>query len=75
MVKLNSLSEDQIALLLYCINDGRLNKHKDYFYEDLKFIKPMYAFKKLNEFAPKIKPEYQTMMQDIVNIAINMEFE
>jgi hypothetical protein len=75
MVKLDSLTEDQVALLLYCINDGRLNKQKDYFYEDLKFIKPMYAFKKLNEYAPKIKQEYRSMMQDIVNKAINMEIE
>jgi hypothetical protein len=75
MVKLDSLSEDQIALLLYCINDGRLNKQKDYFYEDLKFINPMRAFEKLNEYAPKIKPEYQPMMQDIVNKVINKEIE
>lgn len=73
MVKLDSLSDDQIALLLYCLNDGRLNKEKDYFYDDLKFIKPMYAYKKLNEFAPKIKPEYHSMMQEIVDKSINME--
>lgn len=72
--KLKLLSEDQIDIILYCVNNGKLGKEKDYFFEDLKYIKPMYAYRKLNEFAPKIKPEYHKMMQDIVDSCINMEF-
>lgn len=73
--KLKLLSEDQIDLILYCVNDGKLNKEKDYFFEDLKYIKPMYIFKKLNEFAPKIKPEYQKIAQEIVDLSIKMEMD
>lgn len=75
MVKLDSLNEEQVLILLYCVNDGCINKKRDYYYEDLKFIKPMRAFEKLNEFAPKIKPEYRDLMQDIVNKLMITEIE
>ncbi len=71
--KLEKLNEDQVAVLLYCLNDGLSASEKEITYDDLKFIQPMYAFQKLNEFAPKIKNEHRQMMQDIVNLAVDQD--
>ena len=71
--KLEKLNEDQVAVLLYCLNDGLSANEKEITYDDLKFIQPMYAFQKLNEFAPKIKNEHRQMMQDIVNLAVDQD--
>jgi hypothetical protein len=66
--KIKDLSEDELSILLYCLNDGLSSKEDgEINMYNIYCLKPGYVFHKLNEFAPKIKPEYRSMMQTIAD--------
>jgi hypothetical protein len=69
--KLNRLSPDELAVLLYCINDGETENPKINT-ESLSWIKPEYAFKMLNQYTAKLSDEKKRkQMQDIADKITN----
>ena len=69
--KLNRLSADEMAVLLYCVNDGVTeNPYIDT--ESISWIRPDYAFKMLNQYAAKLSDEKKRkQMQDIADKITN----
>ena len=66
--KINNLSEDELSILLYCLNDGLSSRDEgEINMHNICCLKPEHVFHKLNEFAPKIKDEYRSMMQTIAD--------
>jgi hypothetical protein len=66
--KIKDLSEDELSILLYCLNDGLSSRDEgEINMHNICCLKPEHVFHKLNEFAPKIKDEYRSMMQNIAD--------
>ncbi len=66
--KINDLSEDELSILLYCLNDGLSSRDEgEINMHNICCLKPEHVFHKLNEFAPKIKDEYRSMLQTIAD--------
>lgn len=65
--KLNRLSQDEMTVLLYCINDGDVDPPK-IDYPDVSIIKYEYAFKMLNHYASKLSDsKKKQQLQDIAD--------
>jgi hypothetical protein len=69
--KLNRLSPDEMTVLLYCVNDGEIEKPKiDRQY--LSWVKHEYAFKMLNQYTAKLtNDKKRKQMQDIADKITN----
>jgi hypothetical protein len=65
--KLNLLTEDELCILLYCLNDGISGKSDEINMHNIQQFKPQFVFDKLNEHLPKIKQEHRTMLQAIAD--------
>jgi len=69
--KLERLSEDEMTVLLYCVNDGEIEDPL-IDREHISWIKPDYAFKMLNVYAAKLKnPTKVKQVQDIADKITN----
>ena len=69
--KLNRLSADEMAVLLYCVNDG-VTENPKIDTESISWIRPDYAFKMLNQYAAKLSDEKKRkQMQDIADKITN----
>lgn len=66
--KLKTLTEDELSLLGFIINDGRETPYDS---NQFCWLRPTYVYKLLNEYATKIKPENKQMLQIIVDKIIN----
>jgi hypothetical protein len=65
--KLNRLSPDEMAVLLYCVNDGNVDTPK-IDRESLSWVKVEYAFKMLNAYAGKLSNDKKRkQIQDIAD--------
>ncbi|NBP03962.1 MAG: hypothetical protein EBU90_28485 [Proteobacteria bacterium] len=65
--KLDSLTEDELCVLLFVIN----NTDRQFEKTELCWLNPKWVYIKLNEAANKIKPEHKPMLQSIVDKLIN----
>ena len=70
--KLKRLDQEEMATLLYCINDGEIEN--PFVTEDnVTCAKPEYAFKMLNVYAAKLNDDTKKkQMQDIADKITNM---
>lgn len=69
--KLNRLSPDEMAVLLYCVNDGETENPK-IDTESISWVKPEYAFRMLNQYTAKLSDEKKRkQMQDIADKITN----
>lgn len=65
--RLESLTEDELCILLYCMNDGMSGREDEVNLHNIQWHRPQYVFNKLNEFVGKIKSEHRTMLQAIAD--------
>lgn len=65
--KLDNLSEDELCVLLYCINDGMSGRDDEINLHNIQWYRPEFVFGKLNEFANRIKPEYRSLLQTVAD--------
>lgn len=68
--KLNRLSDEEIDILLYCINDGNLESPK-IDRTSLSWVRLEYAFRMLNEYASKVDGEKRNILQQIADKITN----
>jgi hypothetical protein len=69
--KLKRLSSDEMAVLLFCVNDGNI-ENPNINEESISWIKPAYAFKMLDTYAKKLKEEKKIkQLQDIADKITN----
>lgn len=69
--KLQRLSEDEMTVLLYCINDGEIENPK-IDRESISWVRLPYAFTMLNNYAQKLKdPKKVKQVQDIADKITN----
>lgn len=61
--RLESLTEDELCILLYCMNDGMSGREHEVNLHNIQWYRPQYIFNKLNEFVGKIKPEHRSLLQ------------
>lgn len=64
--KIELLSEDELSLLLYCLNEFKSGE-TEINVPELSLIRPKFAFLALNEQASKIKPEHIGLLQSIAD--------
>lgn len=65
--KLNTLTEEELCILLYCMNDGISGRFDEINMHNIQWYRPEYVFSKLNEFASKIKTEYRPLIQTVAD--------
>ena len=65
--KLKNLTEDELCILLYCMNDGLSGRDDEVNMHNIQWFRPEYVFGKLNEFAGKIKPEHRSLLQTVAD--------
>jgi hypothetical protein len=69
--KLHRLSPDELAVLLYCVNEGNIESPK-LDETNIHCARESFAFKMLNEFAAKLTSEKKKkQMQDIADKITN----
>lgn len=64
--KLELLTEDEMSLLLYCLNESKCGE-TIIDTDNLKYIRTKFVYISLNEHATKIKEEHRHILQGIVD--------
>ena len=64
--KLDKLTEDELDVLLYCVNEHK-STESEINMEEIKWLRIPWIYNILNEMATKIKPENVTMLQQIMD--------
>ena len=68
--KLNRLSDEEIDILLYCVNDANIESPKiDRI--SLSWVRLEYAFRMLNEYAAKVQGDKRNQLQQIADKITN----
>ena len=68
--KLNRLTEEEIDILLFCVNDGNLESPK-IDGTSLSWVRLEYAFRMLNEYAGKVEGDKRNKLQQIADKITN----
>ena len=69
--KLKRLSPDEMAVLIFCVNDGNVDNPK-IDEKSISWVKVNYAFRMLNEYATKLKdPKKISQVQAIADKITN----
>jgi hypothetical protein len=69
--KLKRLSQDEMTILLYCINDGEI-ENPTIDVDVVGCVKPDYAFRMLNQYTAKLtNDKKRKQMQDIADKITN----
>jgi hypothetical protein len=68
--KLNRLSDEEIDILLFCVNDGNIETPK-IDRTSLSWVRLEYAFRMLNEYAAKVQGDKRNQLQQIADKITN----
>jgi hypothetical protein len=68
--KLNRLSDEEIDILLFCVNDGNIETPK-IDRTSLSWVRIEYAFRMLNEYAAKVEGDKRNQLQQIADKITN----
>jgi len=68
--KLNRLSDEEIDILLFCVNDGNIEAPK-IDRTSLSWVRLEYAFRMLNEYAAKVEGDKRNQLQQIADKITN----
>jgi hypothetical protein len=68
--KLNRLSDEEIDILLYCVNDANVESPK-IDRTSLSWVRLEYAFRMLNEYAAKVQGDKRNQLQQIADKITN----
>jgi len=68
--KLNRLSDEEIDILLFCVNDGNIETPK-IDRTSLSWVRIEYAFRMLNEYAAKVQGDKRNHLQQIADKITN----
>jgi hypothetical protein len=68
--KLNRLSDEEIDILLYCVNDANAESPK-IDRTSLSWVRLEYAFRMLNEYAAKVQGDKRNQLQQIADKITN----
>jgi hypothetical protein len=65
--RLDQLTEDELCILLYCMNDGMSGREDEINLHNIQWHTPQFVFNKLNEHLPKIKEQHRSLLQVIAD--------
>jgi len=68
--KLKRLSDEEIDILLFCVNDGNIETPK-IDRTSLSWVRLEYAFRMLNEYAAKVEGDKRNQLQQIADKITN----
>jgi hypothetical protein len=68
--KLKRLSDEEIDILLFCVNDGNIETPK-IDRTSLSWVRLEYAFRMLNEYAAKVQGDKRNQLQQIADKITN----
>ena len=64
--KIQLLTDDEACLLLYIVNINE-ESHCVLTYNELCWLNPKYVYMRINSFVSKVKPEFVSMLQSMVD--------